>query len=130
MTEATVYFDEDCKVRVLDVDSYKSSKSLQEECGVMVSSMEQLQATVDKYMAAVGQQVDRIEAEKLRAVGLRNRVAALHEERRRKRQELLQLLQEKQEGLDRLLVEEESLRRVRQEQDLMIAKLSDPSGAA
>jgi intraflagellar transport protein 20 len=52
------------------------------------------------------------------------------QERRRKRQELLQLLQEKQEGLDRLLVEEESLRRVRQEQDLMIAKLSDPSGAA
>lgn len=50
------------------------------------------------------------------------------QERRRKRQELLQLLQEKQEELDRLLMEEESLQRARQEQELLVAKLSDPGG--
>eukprot|EP00967_Tisochrysis_lutea_P073263 scaffold98009_cov15-Tisochrysis_lutea.AAC.2 len=61
-------------------------------------------------------QVERIEAEKLRAVGLRNRVAALEEaplnrklltkrgfalqERRRKRKEQERLIGEKQEELE------------------------------
>lgn len=53
----------------------------QNDCGTLVSSVSQLQEIVDKYIFAVDQQVERIEAEKLRAVGLRNRVAALHEVR-------------------------------------------------
>lgn len=48
---------------------------------MFVNSVQQLQDTVGKYVAAVDHQVERIEAEKLRAVGLRNRVAALHEVR-------------------------------------------------
>ena len=50
------------------------------------------------------------------------------QERRRKREELLQLLREKQGELDRLQAEEESLQRVRQEQELMLAKLADGGG--
>ncbi|KAI8477087.1 MAG: intraflagellar transport particle protein 20 [Monoraphidium minutum] len=130
MGDAGVYFDEDCRVRILDVDSYRTTKSLQDDCSVLVSSVDQLQDLAGKYLAVIDQQAERIEAEKLRAVGLRNRVAALHEERRRKRQELTQQLQERQDALDRLAAEEESLRRVRQEQELMIAKLSDAGGAA
>ena len=42
----------------------------------------------------------------------------------------MQLLQEKQEALDWLAVVEDSLQRVRQEQELLIAKLSDPGGTA
>lgn len=169
---------------------------------MFVSSIQQLQDTVGRYLTAVDAQAARIEAEKLRAVGLRNRVAALHEvrraggagrllpllaaagagrarvgpdcrvfaqgrkaggfasgrapdwpaaaqgaqraaprlsslphhcrapqERRRRRQELQQLLTERQEELDRLLAEEESLQRVVKEQELAVAKLSDPGGA-
>jgi hypothetical protein len=177
----------------------RSSAGRQDDCATLVSSVDQLQDTVGRYLAAVDQQAERVEAEKLRAVGLRNRVAALHEvrgrparrgsgrasvpwsqgshdgscrrrqgrphwrtksraeglpnhgashtrtrastpartrrspraqERRRRRQELLQLLQEKQSELDRLEAEEESLRRVRQEQEAAIAKLSNPAGLA
>ncbi|GBF92609.1 intraflagellar transport particle [Raphidocelis subcapitata] len=100
----------------------------QENCTAFVASVQELKETVGSYVGAVEAQVARIEAEKLRAVGLRNRVAALHEERRRKRQELLQLLQEKQEELDRLLAEEESLQRVRREQELAVGKLADGAG--
>jgi intraflagellar transport protein 20 len=100
----------------------------QENCTLFVDDVQQLQATVGQYLAAVDQQVARIERDKLWAVGLRNRVAALHEERRRRRQELVQLLQEKQEELDRLAAEEESLQRARQEQELMINKLSNVGG--
>jgi hypothetical protein len=51
----------------------------QDNSNAFVGSVEQLHETVGKYVAAVEQQAERIEAEKLRAVGLRNRAAALHE---------------------------------------------------
>lgn len=51
------------------------------------------------------------------------------QERRRKRAELLQLLAERQAELDRLAAEEASLLRVRQEQELMLAKLADAGGS-
>eukprot|EP00878_Enallax_costatus_P015576 GHUV01016316.1.p1 GENE.GHUV01016316.1~~GHUV01016316.1.p1 ORF type:complete len:132 (+),score=56.03 GHUV01016316.1:935-1330(+) len=122
-----IYFDEDYRVRVLDVDKYNASQALQENCGKFVSNMQQLQVSVSKYVAAIDQQVDRIETEKLKAVGLRNRVAAMNEERRQKQQELQQLLKEKLQELDRLLVEEQSLQKVRADQESTIAKLTDAS---
>ena len=49
------------------------------------------------------------------------------EQRRRKKAELASLRLEKQAELDRLQAEYDSLLRVRQEQELLIAKLSDSS---
>ncbi|WIA11528.1 hypothetical protein OEZ85_011639 [Tetradesmus obliquus] len=122
-----IYFDQDNRVRILDVDKFKASQALQDNCGKFVSNMQQLQDSVSKYVAAIDQQVERIETEKLKAVGLRNRVAAMQEERRHKQQELLQQLNEKQQELDRLLVEEQSLQKVRATQESTIAKLLDAS---
>ena len=60
-------------------------------------------------------------------MGKRNQVAADAEQRRRKKAELASLRLEKQAELDRLQAEYDSLLRVRQEQELLIAKLSDSS---
>jgi intraflagellar transport protein 20 len=60
---------------------------LQENCNVFVTNIQSLTGLVDKYISQIDQQVEKIEAEKLRAVGLRNRVATLEEERRRKQKE-------------------------------------------
>lgn len=54
----------------------------------------------------------------------------LLQERRAKEKELGALLAEKQEELARLGVEEQSLAKMKQEQDLLIAKLSDASAGA
>ncbi|KAF6264980.1 intraflagellar transport particle protein 20 [Scenedesmus sp. NREL 46B-D3] len=122
-----IYFDQDNRVRILDVDKFKASQALQDNCAKFVSNMQQLHDSVAKYVAAIDQQVERIEYEKLKAVGLRNRVAAMQEERRHKQQELQQQLNEKQEELDRLLIEEQSLQKVRTTQESTTAKLLDAS---
>uniref|UniRef100_A0A7S0WRJ2 Intraflagellar transport protein 20 homolog n=1 Tax=Chlamydomonas leiostraca TaxID=1034604 RepID=A0A7S0WRJ2_9CHLO len=122
-----VYFDEDFQIRILDVDKFNASKALQDNTNVFVNNIQSLSSLVDKYISQIDQQVDKIEAEKLRAVGLRNRVATLEEERRRKQKEQERLLTEKQEELERLLMEEQSLLKVKQEQELLISKLSDSS---
>ncbi|KAF5830736.1 intraflagellar transport protein 20 [Dunaliella salina] len=97
---------------------------------IFITNVQQLTALVEKYLSQIDQQVERIEAEKLRAVGLRNRVAALEEERRRKHKEQERLIGEKQEELERLMTEEQSLMKVKQEQELLISKLSDSSSGA
>lgn len=126
-----IYFDENYHIRVLDVDKFNASKALQDNCNVFRQNIQQLQDLVTKYVTAIDQQVERIDSEKLKAVGLRNKVAALSEERKRKQKEQEQVLAEKQEELERLLLEEQALIKVKQEQELLIQKLSDStSGAA
>ncbi len=150
--------------------------SQQDNCNIFVNNIQQLNAVVEKYISSIDtqvaarkghargsrlafihhqrdypfMQVERIEREKLRAVGLRNRVAALEEvrrstlssnvnvsplvmpaqERRRKQKDQERLLAERQEELERLQMEELSLSKVMQEQQQLIAKLSDSSSGA
>jgi intraflagellar transport protein 20 len=87
----------------------------------------QLNDIVKETVESVDRQAARTEREKLRAVGKRNQVAADAEQRRRKKAELASLRLEKQAELDRLQAEYDSLLRVRQEQEALIAKLSDSS---
>lgn len=125
--DRNIYFDEDCKIRILDTDKLDASKALQGNSSKFISNMQQLQDSVAKYVAAIDQQVERVEVENLRAVGLRNKMAAMHEERRQKQQEMQQVIKERQQELNRLLVEEQSLMRVRAEQESLLSKLADAS---
>ncbi|GLI64165.1 hypothetical protein VaNZ11_007350 [Volvox africanus] len=125
-----VYFDEDFHVRILDVDKYNASKSLQDNTNVFISNIQNLQSLVEKYVSAIDQQVERLEAEKLKAIGLRNKVAALSEERKRKQKEQERLLAEKMEELERLQMEEQSLIKVKGDQEILIQKLTDSSSGA
>ncbi|GIL72187.1 hypothetical protein Vretifemale_2563 [Volvox reticuliferus] len=125
-----VYFDEDFHVRILDVDKYNASKSLQDNTNVFVNNIQNLQNLVEKYVSAIDQQVERLEAEKLKAIGLRNKVAALSEERKRKQKEQERLLAEKMEELERLQMEEQSLIKVKGDQEILIQKLTDSSSGA
>ncbi|GIL45489.1 hypothetical protein Vafri_2714 [Volvox africanus] len=125
-----VYFDEDFHVRILDVDKYNSSKSLQDNTNVFINNIQNLQSLVEKYVSAIDQQVEKLEAEKLKAIGLRNKVAALSEERKRKQKEQERLLAEKMEELERLQMEEQSLIKVKGDQEILIQKLTDSSSGA
>lgn len=60
-------------------------------------------------------------------MGKRNQVSAQAEMRKRKKAEMVALRLEKQAEIDRLQAEYESLLKVKAEQELLIAKLSDSS---
>ncbi len=67
----------------------------------------------------------RIEDEKLRAVGIRNRIENEEENRKRKQQELEIQINEKKVELERLHSQSESLLKVETEQRLFIEKFSN-----
>jgi intraflagellar transport protein 20 len=102
---------QECRVRILDLDKLNACKGLQDNSAAFASNMQQLQDSVSQYISTIDQQVratvcagasahwvaasvrwtklralrcaqvERIETEKLKAVGLRNKVAAMHEVR-------------------------------------------------
>lgn len=127
--DRAITFDDQYRVRVLDADKFSKTKELEESASEFCDKVAQLNSIVKSVVDAVDQQAQRTESEKLRAVGKRNQAVAEAEIRKRKKAELQAMRLEKQEELDRMQSEYDSLLKVKAEQELLIAKLSDSSGA-
>mmetsp|Transcript_43558 Transcript_43558/g.72578 ORF Transcript_43558/g.72578 Transcript_43558/m.72578 type:complete len:133 (-) Transcript_43558:1580-1978(-) len=123
-----ITFDELYRIRVLDPDRYSQTEQLKEECGAFTEKIQTLNSVVKTLVDAVDAQSEKINDEKLRAVGMRNKAAAEVEVRRRKKKETKMMMLEKQEELERLNIEHDSLMKVKAEQELVIAKLSNSGG--
>lgn len=85
--------------------------------------------SLDENMNALTEFLDefavKIEKEKLRALGERNKWESEAENRKKKMMDLNNLLNEKKAELDRYTVELESLNKMEQEQKALINKLSN-----
>eukprot|EP00891_Asterochloris_glomerata_P007531 jgi/Astpho2/7531/e_gw1.00114.262.1_t len=124
---AGITFDEDYRIRVLDAEHFQATKALQNDCSMFIGKMAELNSLVQTYLEVLDKQAARIEAQKLKAIGARNAAATLEEGRKQREREQQGALRDKQQLLERLLVEEQSLVRARQEQDVLIAQLTDSS---
>jgi intraflagellar transport protein 20 len=82
--------------------------------------------TVGALTEILHTQSEKIEVEKLRAIGQRNRKETETETRKRRQQEMHFLLAQKQSELQRLHDQYESLLKIEQEQKLLMEKLSKP----
>lgn len=123
--DCRISFDEDFRVRVFDLKQLGASEDLRSNCTNFLDKAGQLQDSVKHCLNTIDTQAAKVEKEKLKAIGLRNRAAALEEETSRKKKEARLILCEKQEELERLQAEEHSILKLRQEQELTISKLSD-----
>lgn len=122
-----VTFDNETRIRILDADKAAASTRLRDNCAQFNDRVEELQNLSDKYVNVLEKVAGRIEDEKLRAVGLRNRVAALQAERDQQKKELSRQVEEKQQTLDRFEQEERSLEIVIEEQETQMARLKGTS---
>lgn len=122
-----VTFDNETRIRILDADKAAASTRLRDNCVQFNDRVEELQNLSDKYVNVLEKVAGRIEDEKLRAVGLRNRVAALQAERDQQKKELSRQVEEKQQTLDRFEQEERSLEMVIEEQETQMARLKGTS---
>jgi intraflagellar transport protein 20 len=124
-----ITFDDEYRVRVLGADKHAASVSLQQNCAEFDEKAGQLKETAKKYISMLENVAENIEAEKLRAIGLRNRVGALQEQQQASAEEAQQRKLEAQKQLDALIREEESLRLVAEEQEAQISRLKTQSVA-
>ena len=120
----SISFDEENRIRVLDPEKYRESDHLK---GLSMQFITKV-ISLDENMSSLSECLDdfavRIEKEKLRALGERNRWESEAENRKRKMMELNNYLNEKKAELERYNVELESLEKVEAEQKTLIDKLS------
>ncbi|XRB09133.1 intraflagellar transport protein 20 [Pycnococcus provasolii] len=119
-----ISFDDNFHIRVLDAEKFKQTRDLQESSTAFSKKVTELSDAVSRVLTAVDTQASRIEKEKLRAVGARIKANAEADLTRRRAKDERQLLSERREELERLNTEYESLCRVKQDQQRLIAKLS------
>ncbi|KAL3159415.1 hypothetical protein ABBQ38_009845 [Trebouxia sp. C0009 RCD-2024] len=123
--DVAISFDQEYQVRILDAGKYEATQRLQQNCVTLTTKVEQLSGLVKTYLKILDKQADNIEIEKLKAISVRNAVATLEEDKKRKAKDVLTQLHDKQQQLERLNIQEASLLRARQDQDALIAKLTD-----
>lgn len=118
-----ITFDDEYRLRVLDAEKYEASKSFRENCAVFDQRVDSLKDMAQEYARVFQKAAQCVEAEKLRAIGIRNRVAALREEREANKSEFDSVKAEKQRTLDRLGEEVKALQLIVDEQEAQISRL-------
>ncbi len=123
--ESSVSFDEASRIRIFDPEKYKQSQQLETECSTFQQKISQFHDIALSFVELVDRHAKSIEAEKLKAIGARNRVEGEVEHRRRRKKELAGLLAEKRAELARYTAQLESLQKIEAEQKLLIEKLAN-----
>ncbi|KAG0628595.1 hypothetical protein M758_1G038200 [Ceratodon purpureus] len=124
---SSVVVDDSGRLRVLNPETNSHSRLVAQSCSVFQSKLQHFQNLVKQLLDQAGEKAQQIEDAKLSAVGMRNMVSAEIESRPEKLRDQGSLIADKQEQLERLNAEYESLLMVKQEQEVLIARLSDSS---
>lgn len=122
LAELGVHADRD-GLHVMPPDQLAGAMSMQEECKEFLAKTKQFNDIVGDFIDVMESKSKVIEAEKLRAIGLANRVDHEKEVRKRKQLEVQTMINEKKAELERLTTQHESLMRVEMEQKALIEKV-------
>ena len=124
----SINFDDTGNVRVLDTEKFKATQEIESECTTFMKKIKEFEGTVHTLVEVLDGQSKKIEQEKLKAIGQRNRVTAEAETRETMKKSMQALINEKQAELERYSKQYQSLMRVEAEQRALIDKLSNSEG--
>ena len=122
--QVTVSFDDQNRIRVLDVDKFAHTEELGSAANDFVKKNQEFGGLMDGIVEVLDANAKRIEQAKLRAIGMRNRVITERENRDQKRRALQALVAEREADLARVEAQVKSLRQVEAEQQNIIDKLA------
>jgi intraflagellar transport protein 20 len=122
-----IVFDEHYHIRILDPVVYKKSEALQSESREFADKMATVMDVATGTLKQVAAAAASLEREKLKAIGMRNKVESQAEIRKQRAMELESLVAEKKQLLDRKLAEYQCLLNVEREQAALIERLSQSS---
>ena len=112
-------------IRLLPPEKLEQAQALQEDCNEFITKAKTFQDIVTEFMQVMDAKQAVIDAQKLRTIGLGNKVLGQEEVRKRKQRELQATLNERKAELERLTAQHDSLARVSQEQKALIERLQN-----
>ncbi|KAL1521536.1 hypothetical protein AB1Y20_021195 [Prymnesium parvum] len=112
-------------MHVLSPEQLQQSVAMQEECKEFLAKTRQFDTIVADFISVMESKSRVIESEKLKAIGLGNRVEHEKEVRKRKQVEMQAMINEKKAEIERLNTQLDSLSRVEADQKALIEKLKN-----
>lgn len=112
-------------IRLLPPEKLEQATALQEDCTEFLSKTKQFHQIVSEFMGVMDAKQAAIDAQKLRAIGLGNKVLGQEEVRKRRQRGLQATVFERKSELERLKAQRDSLARVDQEQRALIERLQN-----
>ncbi|XP_063727459.1 intraflagellar transport protein 20 homolog A-like [Symsagittifera roscoffensis] len=120
-----LYFDDNNKLRALDPEVQKDSHALSDGCKEFLGKFGDFNEVVSEWITSVSKLAHEIETTKTKAVGQQNLLKSMGKEREVKRQQLLDMIQEKKKQKSRLDEELDALKKEEQVQDSFIKRFKD-----
>ena len=124
MEDVSVTFDSEYKIRLFDEERATRSLNLEGECSRFNEHVGTFSEKVGALLALLENHADRIDAQKLRAIGMRMACESENEIRSRRRKMLQAMATEKRNELDRFEKQNQSLQRVEAEQIVLLEKIT------
>jgi intraflagellar transport protein 20 len=117
-------FDELNRLRVFEPEFFKQTSELAEDAQNFTDKISTFSQTVEELVQLLQAEGEKIEQEKLKAIGQRNRLESETEGRKKKQSELQHEIKQKQQGIHRLNEYLESLTKLEMEQKAIMEKLN------
>mmetsp|Transcript_31705 Transcript_31705/g.97054 ORF Transcript_31705/g.97054 Transcript_31705/m.97054 type:complete len:135 (-) Transcript_31705:447-851(-) len=112
-------------LHLLPPEQANEAATLQEECREFLGKTQQFGEIISDFISVMESRAKVIESEKLKAIGLGNRVDSEQETRKRKQLEIQAMINEKKAELERLNAQYDSMVRVEAEQKALIERLTN-----
>mmetsp|Transcript_96254 Transcript_96254/g.281139 ORF Transcript_96254/g.281139 Transcript_96254/m.281139 type:complete len:131 (+) Transcript_96254:60-452(+) len=120
-----ITFDDENRIRVMPKEKFKQTEELEQQCQNFTEKIRSFGDTVQMLVEVLDGEAKKIEYEKLRAIGQRNRAEMEADARKRKQQQMQAMIVEKTAEYERLVFQLNSLERAEREQKALIEKLSN-----
>ncbi|CCI10130.1 hypothetical protein ABG067_000887 [Albugo candida] len=120
-----ISFDDEYRLHALEKDQIAHTHDLELESNQFVTKLDEFHEIIKGVLQVLEAQEQRIEREKLKAIGERNKVDSELENRNRQKAITQLLIKEKQTELERYNLQYESLSKVLEEQQVLMEKLSN-----
>lgn len=119
-----ISFDKEYKIRVLEAAKFERGEELEKECSSFTEKISTFNEKVNTLVNILEDHANRIDTQKLRAIGLR--IATEHEADQRKIQKrgIEMMINEKRAQLDRYNMQLQALQRIEAEQKAALEKIS------
>ncbi|XP_071446506.1 intraflagellar transport protein 20 homolog [Hetaerina americana] len=123
LSKIGLYFDDLNKLRVVEPSVSLQSNQLKDECKAFIGNVSEFDKITGEVLNIVDDLAKELESEKMRALGLQNMLQSVSRTRELRREQLKDLIKENTWELERLKVQRQSLIKMEQERQDLIDKL-------
>ncbi|XP_066144443.1 intraflagellar transport protein 20 homolog [Euwallacea fornicatus] len=119
-----IYFNEIDKICILNPENYKQTNDLKEECSIYIEKIDEFQRIAHKFVSMVEELSQKIEKQKIKAIGARNLLQGMEKQKEHNQQQLHAIINEASMELERLKIQVNSLKKTEMEQNELITQLT------